>query len=680
MSQIDQNNNQKEEFSKKWRQVRACARCHRLKMKCSFDDPTYSSCRRCFSAGVECSVIKDPTLATARKRPKIKTQKDHLSSLQTSLKEIFETYLKDGIDYDDDSHVEKKIKVDNVEKIYDIQNQLTELQQFLSQVLENNSAKLLSSSSSSINSIKDGPVKLFPKYPSIPFLYNIMKELFRLKLIDKIDCERRFKVFINDMLSYWPNVSLPSNYLEFGYLLDNGPLVLLACISVTALNEPNLHDLLLYYLERNLAQRVCITGDITPDLIYVYTILSLWSSPPKKWGSFKHQMHLLMAMNMSLCLDTPNEKFRSSPNVLYTNSEERKIIRCYMTVYSCCGSLGLSLPKFKIVAWNKNIASCCDILLMGETSRLDKFLSYYARIIGLGQEISEYFTSDVKINQLQLGDKISSYEQKLQDYIKESELFTPTSKERYLLYIIYYQLLMTMHDYVVCDVVGGHSVIISEVYLASLSKLIRSSEKVVDSFANLCDQTINFPTFFYYRPMHALVALIRARMLVVLEKLDADINVQREYDRVKECLEMISGKSLVAKKMSIILTRVEKWMKLSISFNKDGATNSMEMLLGELGAERSGVENLKPPSHKLEDVEENTLQDFFKEIDQDLLNLQFMNSQNTDSALKETQGLPNVFEDFFNADAFSEFIDTSASQDLFHSLEATGISRNNSIE
>lgn len=670
-----------ESFSSKWRQLKACARCHKLKLRCSYDDPTYASCRRCFAAGVECSVIKDPPLGLVKKRPKTKnkTEKDHLTSLQNNLKELFETYIKDP----SDSHVDKKLKVDNVEKIYDIQNQLSELQTFLSHVLETSSAQtVLSSSSSSINSIKDGPVKLVPRYPSIPFQYNIMQELLKLNLIEKQDCLRRFRFFIDNMLSYWPNVSFSPQYMDFEFLLENRPLVLLLCVAVTALNEPNLHDLLLYYLERNLAQRVCITGDLSVDLIYVYTILSLWSSPPKKWGSFKHQMNLLMSLNLSLCLESPNEKFRSSQNVLYANSEERKLIRCHITVYSCCGSLGLSLPKFKIVSWNSTIASCCDILLMGETSRLDRFLSYYARIIGLGQNISDYFTSEEKIKQLQLGDKIKYYETRLQNYLEESELFTMDSKERYLLNIIYYQLLMTMHDYIVCGVVEGHSTVIGEVYLSSLSKLIRAAEKVVDSFVNLCEETMNFPTFFYYRPMHALVALIRARLLVVIEKLDVDINVQREYDRVKECLMTIWPKSLVAKKMSIILTRVEKWMKISVSFNKDGATNSMETLLGELGDEKSGVENLKAPSiPQFEETnDEKPLQDFFKEIDQDLLNIQFMtNQKNTDESNLTDDVLR--FEDFINSDALEEFINSTDSKDFFHGLEATGnISRNNSIE
>ena len=58
MSDSNQKNN---EFAGKWRQTRACARCRRLKMKCSFTDPSFTSCVRCFNSKIECSFDNDPS-------------------------------------------------------------------------------------------------------------------------------------------------------------------------------------------------------------------------------------------------------------------------------------------------------------------------------------------------------------------------------------------------------------------------------------------------------------------------------------------------------------------------------------------------------------------------------------------------------------------------------------------
>lgn len=150
---------------------------------------------------------------------------------------------------------------------------------------------------------------------------------------------------------------------------------------------------------------------------------------------------------------------------------------------------------------------------------------------------------------------------------------------------------MTMYDYIVCRVLLRRD-ILTEVYLQTLTRLIKASEKVIDSFIILCDQTSNFPTFFYYRPMHALVALIRARLLVKTQQLDFEVNVEQEYEKVLNGIKKISDNSKVANKMGAILTRISKWMKVSSKFNKTGASNSMVDLLNELGKEKA-VESIK---------------------------------------------------------------------------------------
>ncbi|OWB67750.1 binding protein [[Candida] boidinii] len=647
------------DFGIKFRRVRACARCHRLKMRCVFEDPTFNSCKRCYAANIACSMTEDPTSSTAKTRTR-RRLKAPLANLQNSMSEAFNFFQKvqeqlndntinktnkkifnnkdkhndndkdndndDDSDNDKDSDDNKDIITIpdsfEIDKLTQIQSQLFELQRLLSHVISSSkTAQNISPKSnvaSSMSSMKDGPVKPVPHLPWIPYEYNIMKELFKLKILSPGISREKYNIFVNDILIYWPCISLPKDY-NFDYLLEREPLILLGFIAVTCLNQPDLHDTLLYYLEGNLAQRVSISGDITVNLIQIYLVLSLWGSPPRKWGSYKHQMSLLTALDLSLCLDLGNEKFRDSSNVLKSNSEERKIIRAYIGVYTCCGSLGLSLPRFKVVSWTKNHEKCCNILLTGESNRQDKFLCYYARLISIGEEIFSFLCPDAiggpnamafmnmnNANNNNTGNDIISngpvtntswshehlrtmmigYEKRMQKLAIESELLNHDSKERNLLSIIYYQLLMTMYDYVVCRVLMKRDVL-NEVYIETLSRLIRASEKVIDSFVNLCDQTDYFPTFFYYRPMHALVALIRARLLVRSQRLDLEVNVEREYDRVCSSLDTISKKSLVANKMKAILSRVDKWMKVSNKFSKDGANSSMVTLLDELGKEKA---------------------------------------------------------------------------------------------
>lgn len=62
------NDEGKNEFSKQWRQLRACTRCRRFKKKCSFENPSFKSCARCFKNGYECSFNEDPAMQPSRKK------------------------------------------------------------------------------------------------------------------------------------------------------------------------------------------------------------------------------------------------------------------------------------------------------------------------------------------------------------------------------------------------------------------------------------------------------------------------------------------------------------------------------------------------------------------------------------------------------------------------------------
>lgn len=610
---IGSNQDTQNDFAKKFRRLRACARCHRLKMRCVFEDPSFESCTRCFKAGLRCSATDDPTLAQAKSRPRKKKKlkgNDPLAQLQNAVNEVGKLLnsIQRGDSYDTD--------VVNSESLSTLQLQLTETQRLILRTVSAEKCKQVENfdtskvEASSINSMKEGPVKSVPSLPWISYDQNIMKQLIKLNILTSEEAKRRMEQFFTELYPYWPCVSFPK-YYKYEWLLENEPLLLLSFVTVTCLNNPDLHDTLLYYLEDNLAMRTSISGDISFSFIQIYLVLSLWCSPPRKWGSYKHQMSLLMALNLTLCLDLGNEVYRNGTNILSDDSIERQMIRSYMAVYSCCGSLGLSLPRFKVVSWTPVHERCCQLLLMGESNDADKFLHFYSKLVALGEEIFQFlcpngfpnvsvrkFNTSIEsqdfgsgINNGSLRNIMVGYERRMQQLAKESNLFGPPSKMRNLLSIIYYQLLMTMYDYVVCQVLVRRDVL-TEVYLQTLNRLIKASEKVIDSFILLCEQTDSFPTFFYYRPMHALVALIRARLLVKTQQLDFDINVEQEHDKVLAAINKIAVKSKVANKMKAILTRISKWMKVSNKFNKNGATTSMVDLLNELGKEKA-IEKIK---------------------------------------------------------------------------------------
>ncbi|ODV62325.1 Zn(II)2Cys6 transcription factor domain-containing protein ASCRUDRAFT_74731 [Ascoidea rubescens DSM 1968] len=471
------------DFANKWRQVRACARCHRLKMRCAYDDPSYTSCKRCFSAGVECSLYHDPTSKFKTTRPR-KKQKTNLKSKKLSanssninpimsiddaIEQLFQSvdYLKkttsstnssssitnndktnntnnnnDNNNTDTTNSINKdnrqslnSIKND-IDKLYASQNQLLELQLTLSNIIEEKTALYnqkysLSTSnpsnlninptqsissqylnrSSSYSSLKEGPVHIISKLPPIPYERNLLEELIRLKFLTYQTAISKFNFFKSNLLPYWPILKIPLHY-SFDYMIKNKPLLLLACIIATCLNKNDveLHDKLSYYLEKNLSQRVCITGDILIDIISCYLILCIWNSPPKKWGSFKHQLDLLLGFSLSLVLDLKTKSGEFVNNSLSRNiplsNDEKKLIRSFLATYCCGASLELALPKFKLVSWSI-IHENCSLALISDlnnqnndpkdTQRSDIYLSYLSRLLSIGQEMQLFFSNSYSL-------------------------------------------------------------------------------------------------------------------------------------------------------------------------------------------------------------------------------------------------------------------------------------------
>lgn len=671
----------KTNFAANFRRLRACARCHRLKMRCVFENPTFESCTRCFKSGLRCSPTDDPTLCYAKPRPRKKMKmkgNGAISRLQQTINEVNKILKVIELD-------STQIGIENyndedcmtAENLSILQNQLLETQKLLFHTI--NAKKRISGveAASSINSIKQGSVKSIPNLPWISNESNIIKEVIRLGIISDIDARYRMQYFFDEIYVYWPCVSFPE-YYTYEWLVENDPLTLLAIITVTCLNDADLHDTLLYYLEEKLSVKTAITGDISVSFIQVYLLLSLWCSPPRKWGSYKHQMSLLMALNLSLCLDLGNEVCKGLTRVIRDKSNERQMVRAFMSVYACCGSLGLSLPRFKVVNWTPIHEKCCQLLTLGESNEADKFLFHYCKLVALGEEIFQYFCpngfsvsnrSDGLSNE-ELKNIMINYEVRMHQIVVDSNLFTSIAKSKNLLSIIYYQLLMTMYDYVVCRVLLKKDTI-TEVYIQTLTRLIKASEKIIDSFSELCEQTSNFPTFFYYRPVHAIVALIRARLLVKIQNLEMFVDVERAYAKVNHSLFEVRKKSKVADKMSAMLSRISKWMKVSKKFNKDGATNSMVDLLDELGTEKAIQDmHVNINSNDLENGDNSKLSPkskltFSHSIMQDQDNQSFENFISNVDTIDVPESIPNVMsyqqqQEFLN-DIFGQ-IDTDLLQ------------------
>lgn len=615
------------QFATKWKVAKACARCRRLKTKCIFEDPTYDSCHRCYGLGIKCSVEEDPTAETYKRRSQQKKPAQVVAKIEKLIQSVDSDFLTlSDLCQETDDVSSSKLAV-------------------LGARLQELGSKLAQSSDKEPVPIKT-PLLEFSestKYPHIPMDANLAQELiFTHKVILYEEAKLRYDYFQKQMLIYYPIISLPKSLEDFDVLLLKNALLLITCIYVTTVNDHGLcrsggaaanrklNDILGYYVNKVLANKVFVVAkDFSYHMVLSCLILSLWCVPPDKVGQFKSQIDLITSFSLSLCIDVGNVTMYENSAVAMDDSVERNNLRTFLGIYCCCGSLGFSLPRFKLVAWSKrhelSIRKLLDKSGRKIPSRNDRFICYYARIIRVGQELLDYFAvNGVSMHFLSSEEKSSglgglpisrleesgtlplenitivlkNYESTLRSILNESgfineESLTPKEeapKEKYALLLTYYQLMMMTHDnlvsWCICRLTADKNKVPtskdSEDALLIAQHIIKFGEiceKILQCFIDInAEPTVNYPTFFFYRALHALISLLRLLVLAKSEILSSRLlnlslvrfNLLSFFEKITAIFD--NGKTLfdltICERMSLILQRISKWVHVVANYDR----------------------------------------------------------------------------------------------------------------
>ena len=602
MSSSNQKNN---EFAGKWRQTRACARCRRLKMKCSFADPSFTSCVRCFNSKIECSFDNDPTAQTKTNRRKKRKQSPGNDLIDDNKK----TKLNDGtgellLEISETSlklfhELKQELPQDSINKLI---NNYSLILETLNQTRQNNQEK-----------------QLLDEYPTIPFLKNLIKELiFRYNYLTYEETKLRFEFFMNQMLPHFPIIPLCKKFKKFEYLFENHPILLVSCISVTAVNDNNLGmtdftrnnlqlcNLLSHYLYSFIAHEVYVKcDDFSIPLLYSCLIVSSWCVPPAQMGHFRNQLNALTASNVALCMGMNDIQKNHQSMSIEDDSELRQKLRLLLGVYCTCGALELSLRRFKIVSWSTETEIAFDLLLK-ESNDLptieDRYISYLAKLISIGHDAVEFLnqfdsnnttTNNQKKTSFSLTNinfVLKNYEVKLLQVVNQSGFIN-----NLVFKIHYIHLLIVIHDNLISGILnildteaksGNTSNEIhenfleksqeKELFLEFIVKLITNCELLIDEFVNLNESTKNFPTVLYFRPLHALILLVRLRLVLKSQKInDLNINVEQFFNIVGKVVDKnLAQNSLVCSQMKVILNKIEKWLIISQKYEATTSNNN----------------------------------------------------------------------------------------------------------
>lgn len=607
-------------FAEKWRVARACARCHRLKSKCVYEDPSYDLCKRCYSLGIKCLVEEDPTARSAKRRaavrPALGKIERMLAAVERELVAISEN-AELGCDDPDLDRTGLAAAVLRIAALLEpgaaslgpqtpLQAKPAILQpnQLLQPTLLQPPTQL--------------PSLLQPAaLPTLPPA-NLMRHAIDAGLLSEAEARLRYAFFLAEMLAYYPIVSLPAALEQYEHVLEKAPVLLTVCVYVTtfsnygfgpAAQNRTLNQNLKALVDHTVAHTVFVAADnLSSYLVMACLILSLWCVPPHKVGQFRSQIDLIAGYGVSLCIDAGNLSLFAADAVALDDLVARNNLRCFLAVYCCCGLLTFSLPRFKLVSWTPRhalaVAQLAKAAPGGLPSRQDAFLCYYYELIYVGQQMYDYSAEHgVSMNLLTCEDTagakvpppagawhkvvadLQGYETALTEIAEKSGLFethlllplTAAPLEKYAVLLTYYHLVMMSHDNVVswciyrltndAEMPGFDA----DLIVSHIRRFGELCEKIPQCFIDLNDSgTTQYPTFFYYRTLTALVSLIRLSILVNSELLRkhfpkvkfVQFNLPALYTKTAEIVRSNSEKySLeICERFSEILVKIGRWV------------------------------------------------------------------------------------------------------------------------
>lgn len=642
------------DFASRWRQVRACARCHRLKMKCIYDNPSHSACRRCFSSGIACSLDDDPTAKQAKKKRKLPRKLE--PTLLEQLRQIEESVFEQDPG-EIDGYEARKI-------IDSILTRINGKDSNRSSEQDTNTPRMWSANP-----------EVSENLPEISPDDNLTRELIANNIITIEELRARFSFFLEHMLPYCPLVSFSSNQLEFDFQLENSPILLISCVFATTINnntnamkldgdlETNrqLQSTLLHYLDLYLANRVFFEAKkFLLLLVTACLVLSLWCIVPNN-GNHKNQIKLLLAYNVSLCMGL-GDSTKHTNSQFEDENGGRNALRTFLAVYCCCSSLGLSLPRFKLPTWSKDHEFAFSVLARNPASPMtDICLCSVSKLVKVGHEALEILSPDgAKSSSTNTMLIIDAYVHQLAAILKESnisldghlKIVHKESREEYLVSFIYYQILMNIYDNIVTTNMTNLPINeeLSLLVLGLIIKLTTVCENLLECFVELSNESINYPTFFFYKPFHALVILIRLKLILKsgflklncnLTTSSDDSTVQSYINKIDEIMKENESKwdLNISVNMSSVLTKVKKWMNVCSKFKGRSEHNASDpsaqhLLSLIMNSKNKEIESLEPPQEHNHDKSqysdhhqtepgmeasfENAIEEIFKEMDLDL--------------------------------------------------------------
>uniref|UniRef100_A0A060T796 ARAD1D01584p n=1 Tax=Blastobotrys adeninivorans TaxID=409370 RepID=A0A060T796_BLAAD len=568
-------------FSEGWRKRQACERCRRIKVRCEYESPEQQACKRCTKAGALCRVssvrAKDSVPKRVRKRPAIEMG-------------VYENGSgpQDNADYPNHIRLDRRLRLvteDSVVNgdpelrrgvVQDLRKIIDQAWSEINRLQPDESGQPLvgteSRQSSTSESQKDFSTNhTFPLSHAEPELTNGNCVLIAIEkgLLTHTEARSYFRTFATKMSEYIPMRLLPQG-ASYETEVQAQPVLCLSMIALASM-EKNVEqgEALTGFVNRTIAEQSFMGCNCTVEYTKA-ALLNVYFLTPKK-GSVKSSLHPMTVMALAGTFDLASSRDRDTKRIVRRRgdtSEARERVLTYLCIRLTYGVIALARNSYKMMEMFPSADEQCDALIeCGDQLERVIALSTKLTIVCLRgcQKLANSKLGGFTIEDLQ-----STYLSHVNEMDQLSKMMgfdsttVASSPLQRMAQMAYLHGRVSMLETIVNWIMTSHQgEIPPEVTRGYGEEIITISRTMLNSFLDIIANPDKvFSKALYFRPLFALTAMARVKLLLWAHGIRIDVDTEDAYHQVRTAWMQVKDNSTVASRMYNLLLRVGQLCRL----------------------------------------------------------------------------------------------------------------------
>lgn len=369
------------------------------------------------------------------------------------------------------------------------------------------------------------------------------------------------------------------------------PLLTLAMVVACAASVgPDPMEHLVSFIDRVISERLFILGAPSLEIVRTLVVLCVFCQPNP---GTKFSVYMLMGISCTIGLGLgSSDDVKMLMNCKQISADVARItrqrIQTFLSVYFSVAPVAVGTNKLRLLQMLSDTYHCCDILL-STGDDVDRLAAYTLRLLSVGIEGLRALSGnrgDLSPPAVKLC--LESYKDRLNAISSSLHMLDPQDQEcskikniSFTFMSFHTQLLMEFNEGALNQLVFCTTTPQSDMLSSILGEVSSAAQKIIDKFIEACPSAVLFPKYMYFRPLHALMALVRARLIMWALNGSMDLQIEERYERVKHaCIS--KSNTYTGKHMLNLLQRVERWMALKLKPSTNGDSTNIEPTPNEL--------------------------------------------------------------------------------------------------